>query len=146
MISITARSKYALRALLELAARGGDAPVPIGDLAVSRQIPVQFLEQVFAALRRREILCSVRGVRGGYRFARPPDEITVLDIVEALDGPLCPLVCTSDRGCERADECGAGSVWWEAKRGLERTLRSLTIADVAEREARLGSLSLVPAP
>jgi Rrf2 family protein len=138
MISITAKSKYALRALLELAAHGGDHPVAINELATARQIPLQFLEQVFASLRRAGLLQSVRGARGGYRFARSPAEITVLDIVEALDGPLNPLACTSDRGCERADQCGAGSVWWEAKLVLERTLRSLTLADVAAREATLG--------
>src|SRR6476646_6778714 len=88
MLSITSKSPYALKALTELGRTGGDAPVPIGELAKRRDIPVQFLEQLFATLRRSGILQSQRGVRGGYRFARPPSEVTALEVVELLDGPL----------------------------------------------------------
>src|SRR6185436_6173343 len=87
MLSITTKSPYALRALAELG-RSGEGPVPIGELARRREIPVQFLEQLFAVLRRSGVLRSQRGVKGGYSFARPPSEITVLEIVELLDGPL----------------------------------------------------------
>ena len=88
MISITTKSPYALQALAELGRAGGDGPVPIGELARRRDIPVQFLEQLFATLRRAGVLKSQRGVKGGYTFARPPGEITVLEIVELLEGPL----------------------------------------------------------
>ena len=75
MISITTKSPYALRALAELGRTGGDGPIPIGELARRRDIPVQFLEQLFATLRRAGILRSQRGVKGGYAFAREPDGI-----------------------------------------------------------------------
>ena len=88
MISITTKSPYALRALAELGRSAATGPVPIGELARRRDIPVQFLEQLFAVLRRAGVLRSQRGVKGGYSFARPPGEITVLEIVELLDGPL----------------------------------------------------------
>src|SRR5215210_94911 len=88
MLSITTKSPYAVRALTELARMGGDGPVPIGELARRRDIPVQFLEQLFATLRRAGVLRSQRGVKGGYTFARPPAEITVLEVVEILDGPF----------------------------------------------------------
>ena len=88
MLSITSKSPYALRALTELARCGDAGPVPIGELARRRDIPVQFLEQLFAVLRRAGILRSQRGVKGGYSFARDPSEITVLEIVELLDGKL----------------------------------------------------------
>ena len=88
MLSITTKSPYALRALTELARLDAEGPVPIGELAKRRDIPVQFLEQLFATLRRAGLLRSQRGVKGGYSFARAPSEITVLDIVELLDGPL----------------------------------------------------------
>ena len=88
MLSITTKSPYALRALTELARMGADAPVPIGELARRREIPVQFLEQLFAVLRRAGLLRSQRGVKGGYSFAREPSDITVLELVELLDGPL----------------------------------------------------------
>ncbi len=73
---------------MELHRQGGAGPVPIAELARRRDIPVQFLEHLFATLRRAGILRSQRGVKGGYSFARPSDEVTVLELVELLDGPL----------------------------------------------------------
>src|SRR5579884_2298099 len=88
MISITSKSPYALAALVELYLHGGQEPVPIAELARRREIPVQFLEQLFATLRRAGVLRSQRGVKGGYSFARSPGDITVLELVELLDGPV----------------------------------------------------------
>src|ERR1700759_1071167 len=88
MISITSKSPYAVLALAELARSAGADPVPIGELARKRDVPVQFLEQLFAVLRRAGVVRSQRGVKGGYRFAREPTDVTVLEIVELLDGPL----------------------------------------------------------
>ena len=120
MISITTKSPYALQALSELG-RSGDGPVPIGELARRRAIPVQFLEQLFATLRRAGVLKSQRGVKGGYAFARAPGEITVLEVVELLDGPF---------GRD------AQGIFGEAAAAARAVLEATTIADVVEREAR----------
>ena len=98
--------------------------MPIGEIARRRDIPVQFLEGMFATLRRAGILQSQRGVKGGYSFARPPQEVTVLDVVEALDGAL------------GGDATAQGEIWAEAIEALRERLRSTTIAEIAEREAR----------
>ena len=119
MLSITTKSPYAVRALAELARSGGAGPVPIGELARRRDIPVQFLEQLFAALRRAGILKSQRGVKGGYSFAREPADITILEIVELLDGPF---------------GAGAQSVFADAANAARTILHETTIADVVERE------------
>ena len=121
MISITTKSPYALQALAELGRTGDSAPVPIGELARRRDIPVQFLEQLFAVLRRAGVLRSQRGVKGGYSFAKPPSEITVLELVELLDGPL------------GADTRG---VFADAATAARDVLAKTTIQDVIEREAR----------
>jgi Rrf2 family cysteine metabolism transcriptional repressor len=121
MISITSKSPYALQALTELARAGADRPVPIGELARRRDIPVQFLEQLFATLRRAGILSSQRGVKGGYSFARPPREVTVLEIVELLEGPV---------GRD------ASGVFADAATAARTILASTTVADAMEREAR----------
>jgi Rrf2 family cysteine metabolism transcriptional repressor len=121
VLSITTKSPYAVRALVELAKMGGTAPVPIGELARRREIPVQFLEQLFAVLRRAGVLKSQRGVKGGYTFARPADEVTVLEVVELLDGPLGG---------------GAEGIFSEAAAAARAVLAKATIADVLEREAR----------
>lgn len=87
VISITTKSPYAVAALTELARTPGQ-PIPVGEIARRREIPAQFLEQLVATLRRGGVLRSQRGVKGGYTLARPADQITVLEVVELLDGPL----------------------------------------------------------
>jgi Rrf2 family transcriptional regulator, cysteine metabolism repressor len=124
VLAITSKSPYAVRALTELARTGNAGPVPIGEIARRRDIPVQFLEGLFATLRRAGILNSQRGVKGGYSFARPADQLTVLEVVEALEGRL------------GADAPQQGEIWVEAVEALRERLRSETIADVAQREAR----------
>jgi Rrf2 family transcriptional regulator, cysteine metabolism repressor len=121
VLSITTKSPYAVRALAELGRVGGEAPVPLGELARRRDIPVQFLEQLFAVLRRAGILKSQRGVKGGYSFGKPPASITVLEIVELLDGEV---------GRE------ATGVFAEAAAAARSVLESTTIADIIERERR----------
>ncbi len=127
MISITSKSPYAVLALAELGRSEGDAPVPIGELARRRDVPVQFLEQLFAVLRRAGILSSQRGVKGGYRFARDPATVTVLEVVELLDGPV-------GRDAE--------GVFADAARAARAVLERTTIADVVEREAREAGASI----
>jgi len=127
MISITTKSPYALTALVELHRRGDNGPVPIAELARRRDIPVQFLEQLFATLRRAGILHSQRGVKGGYSFARPPSELTVLELVELLDGPVGR---------------GATGVFAEAAAAAGAVLAESTIADVAEAEARAAGAAM----
>jgi Rrf2 family protein len=121
MLSITTKSPYAVRALVELATMDSDVPVPIAELARRRDVPVQFLEQLFSTLRRAGLLRSQRGVKGGYSFARPAAEISVLEVVELLDGPI------------GAD---AESVFADAAAATRAVLAKSSIADVAERERR----------
>jgi DNA-binding IscR family transcriptional regulator len=121
VISITTKSPYALSALVELHHHGDRGPVPIAELARRRGIPVQFLEQLFATLRRAGVLRSQRGVKGGYFFARPSGDITVLELVELLDGPV---------------GSGATGVFAEAAGAARSVLAQSTIADVAEAESR----------
>jgi Rrf2 family protein len=136
-MNISAKSKYAVRALVELAERSQARPerlVRLTDIAAARGIPLQFLEQLFATLRRAGIVRSRRGASGGYVLARPPAEVTVLEVVETLDGLVSPAVCTQGE-CERIAECGPAAVWLEAKEAVEQVLRQTSIADLAEREA-----------
>jgi Rrf2 family protein len=122
MISVTTKSPYALSALVELCCHGEDGgPVPIAELARRREIPVQFLEQLFATLRRAGVVRSQRGVKGGYSFAKPASEVTVLELVELLDGPL---------GRD------ASGVFFEAAQAAAAVLAEVTVASVAEQEIR----------
>lgn len=127
MLSITTKSPYALKALTELGRTGDSGPVPIGELARRREVPVQFLEQLFATLRRAGVLKSQRGVKGGYSFAREPSTITVLEIVELLDGPL-------GRDAE--------GIFAEAAEAAREVLGRVTIADLVDREAREAGVAM----
>ena len=127
MLSITSKSPYALKALTELGRASGDMPVPIGELARRRDIPVQFLEQLFATLRRAGVLQSQRGVKGGYRFLRPPSEVTALEVIELLDGPF-------GRDAE--------GVIAEAAGAAREVLAGATIADLIDREAVEAGVSM----
>jgi Rrf2 family transcriptional regulator, cysteine metabolism repressor len=127
MISITTKSPYALSALVELHHQGDRGPVPIAELARRRQIPVQFLEQLFATLRRSGVLRSQRGVKGGYSFARPAGEITVLELVELLDGPVGR---------------GARGVFADAAEAARSVLAQSTVADIAEAESRAAGAAM----
>jgi len=127
MISITSKSPYALKALAELGRTGDTGPVPIGELARRRDIPVQFLEQLFATLRRAGILRSQRGVKGGYSFERAPGSVSVLEVVELLDGPL-------GRDAE--------GIFADAAEAARAVLAQTTIADVVAREAREAGVAM----
>jgi Rrf2 family protein len=131
MITITSKSRYALLALAELARLGalpGGKPVPIAELSRRRDIPLQFLEQLFATLRRAGVLQSQRGVKGGYTFVRDPSEVTVLEIVELLDGEI--------GGEVEAQGSDASGVWAAAVSSLRDVLKGTTVADVVQQEAQ----------
>lgn len=130
MITITSKSRYAVQALTELARLGalpGGQPVPIAELARRRNIPLQFLEQLFATLRRAGMLQSQRGVKGGYTFVKDPSELTVLAIVQLLDGEF--------EGVPGSDSNGGQDVWMRAVTALREVLGAATIADIVQREA-----------
>lgn len=126
MISITSKSVYALTALVELAHHEGGDPIPVSELARRRNLPAQFLEQLFGTLRRANIVASRRGVKGGYVLARPAAEITALEVVQTLDGEI-------------SEEQLSIPPWGDVVGKLRSELSELTLARLAEDErARAG--------
>jgi Rrf2 family cysteine metabolism transcriptional repressor len=127
MLTITTKSPYAVRALVELHRMGESEPVPIAEVAKRAQVPVQFLEQLFATLRRAGLLRSQRGVKGGYTLARAATQITVLEVVELLEGALGQ---------------DAAGVFSRAAEAARTVLGDTTIADVAEEQARAAGAAM----
>jgi Rrf2 family protein len=128
VIAISDKSRSAVVALTELARRGDGGPVPIVEISEARDIPLHVLEQLFAALRRVGILASQRGVKGGYSFQRPFADVTLLEIVEAVDGRLAPADAISQ---------AVDSVWDQARTLLVGLLGGLTISDMVDQEERM---------
>jgi Rrf2 family iron-sulfur cluster assembly transcriptional regulator len=139
-VRLTQKSKYAVRALVELALNEQDCPLGVAEIARRQHIPERFLEQILGELRRANILESRRGAHGGYRFAIPTEEISVLDIVEVLDGEIRPARCSAGGVCYIADAplCVTSKVWDEAREALEDVFGRYSIAQLAatEREGR----------
>ena len=138
-MKVSSKSRYALIALVELdlRTRGTGRPVRLVDLARERGIPEQFLEQLFAGLRRAGLLTGHRGVGGGFTFARRPDQLTVLDVVEALDGVLD--ADPSSTAWDAEERAAAGVVWRAAGEAYQGVLARTTVSDLAERERLLGA-------
>src|SRR4051812_25866396 len=105
---LTSKAKYALRAMLDLAARGEDGdgrPVFIADVAARQDIPRRFLENILLELRKHGLVVSHRGKAGGYALARAAEDITYADVIRAIDGPLALTPCTSKTAYRRCEDC-----------------------------------------
>jgi Rrf2 family protein len=131
-VRVTARSDYAIRALLELAAVPGAAPLRADAIATSQRIPSKFLENLLTDLRRAQLITSQRGISGGYRLARPAAEIDLADVIRAVDGPLADV---RDMAPEALDYPGAAAqlreVWIALRASMRSVLETTTLADVA---------------
>ncbi|MGF1472901.1 MAG: RrF2 family transcriptional regulator [Rubrobacteraceae bacterium] len=133
---LTQKSKYAARALVELALNECGETLGVAEVARRQHIPERFLEQIFGDLRRAGVLESRRGAHGGYCFAMPPEELTILDIVEILDGEVRPARCSAGGVCYIKDAplCVTSQVWDEARIALEEVFGRYSIAQLAEAE------------
>ena len=143
-LSTTAR--YGLRAMSDLCIHSGsNQPVRVNDIASRQNIPVNYLEQLFGKLRRSGLLSSVRGAQGGYKLARNASDITIADILEALDEPFIFGSCQTERGCENVVTCPTFKLWQKVKGSVDEVLESTTLEDIAdERISLLESLNTDP--
>jgi Rrf2 family transcriptional regulator, cysteine metabolism repressor len=130
---LTAKSEYGVLASIDLASSYGTGPVSAREIAERQSIPPRFLEQLFVSLRRAGIVTAVRGAHGGFALTRDPAEITVLDVVEALEGPLQASLCDSGKelGCVKSGTCAAAPVWARATKALRDVFATATLASLA---------------
>src|SRR5215470_5660775 len=102
---LSKKSEYGLRALLELTLAYGKTSLQRHDIADRQHIPVEFLEQILLALKRAGLLASRRGMKGGYQLIKPPEDITVGQVIRILDGPLAPIGCVSKTAYQKCSYC-----------------------------------------
>ena len=112
-------------------------PVPVSDIALRQNIPVNYLEQLFGKLRRGGLLESIRGAQGGYILARGADEITIADILQALGEPFIFGSCQTDKGCENAVTCPTFNLWRKVKGSVDEILESTTLEDIVDEKITL---------
>jgi Rrf2 family protein len=128
---INARADYAVRSMIELAAAGGDTLVKAEDLALAQAIPFNFLENILGQLRRAGLVTSQRGPEGGFRLAKPPEQVALGDIIRAVDGPIARV-----RGCAPENAAGPGPavalprVWIALRQNVRQIVEQVTVADL----------------
>jgi Rrf2 family protein len=135
---ISSKGEYGLRALFDLAQRYGAGPVQSHDIHARQGIDENYLNQILISLRKSGLIESVRGPQGGHRLARAPSQITLLEIVVALEGPLLPADAGRDGGdaAEGLDLEIIRDVWSGARDALEQYLGGITLDDLAQRKRR----------
>jgi Rrf2 family transcriptional regulator, cysteine metabolism repressor len=133
------KAEYGVRVMVELARRAGDDPIPLTEIATHDGLPLAYLEHLVARLRKAGLVDSRRGSRGGYMLARSPMEITMAEVVEALEGSIAPIECISQgpdgsivcaREADPARSCPTKGLWTRVRLAIVRTLEETTLADL----------------
>lgn len=136
-MKLSTRGRYGLKAIIDLAANSSEGNVVVLKSIAERQgISENYLEQLFAALKKAEIIKSERGSQGGYSLAHDPVNITVGDILRALEGSLAPTDCVADdcvaHHCGNQDLCVSRSVWERIRDGINNVIDNITLKELVE--------------
>jgi Rrf2 family iron-sulfur cluster assembly transcriptional regulator len=133
-MQLSTKGRYAVMAMADLAGQAVRPAVSLAEIAERQQLSLAYLEQLFARLRRRGLVVSVRGPGGGYRLAKPADQLTIADVVTAVDEPLRATRCAghgSAKGCMKGGaKCLTHDLWEETGRQIQQYLASVSLADV----------------
>lgn len=139
-MKLSVRGEYALRALIVLGLDyiEDDSVVRIQEISTRQNIPKRFLEQILNDLKSAGLLESKRGIAGGYRLKRPPEKISLAEVIRHIEGPLAPVSCVSERfyekcSCPDEDKCAIRSVMKEVRDAIVRILEEVTVAQLCER-------------
>jgi Rrf2 family protein len=153
------KAEYGVRVMVELARSTSEAPIPLAEIAAADGLPLAYLEHLVARLRKAGLVDSRRGSRGGYMLARPAREISMAEVVEALEGSIAPIECISEAPdgsivCSRESHpdhaCPTKLLWTRVRFSIVRTLRETTLAELlaasqpAAEEAPLPPLQIAP--
>lgn len=132
---LSTRGRYGTRAMLDVALHSNEGLVHLKDIAERQEVSKKYLEHLVARLEADGLLRTVRGTGGGIALARPPSEITILDILYTLEGPLTPVECVDrPQVCSRSVNCGARDLWMELGEVMTGFLGSVTVDELCERQ------------
>jgi Rrf2 family protein len=140
MLRVSTRGEYGVRLMVYLARHYGDGPCSLTEISLSEglELQQQYLEQLVRSLRQHGLVESTRGAHGGYRLARPPEQMRMSEIVRALEGPIAPMICATEGEmatvCERLEGCSTHFLWAKVRDAVAATLEAITLADLL-REA-----------
>lgn len=130
---LSTKGRYAVTAMMDLAIHNHQGPVTLADISVSQGISNSYLEQLFSKLRKNGLVKGVRGPRGGYRLARAPADITVADIICAVDEKVDATRCAGNKDCQDGERCLTHELWEDLSSRLYQFLDSITLAQYVDR-------------
>jgi Rrf2 family protein len=130
-MKLSTRSRYGTRLILDMAQHQSDTPIQLGEIARRQNISLKYLEQIIRPLKRANYIKSFRGSKGGHMLNKPPEKITVGEVVALLEGGSYLLKCsTNSKSCKNADQCPTRHIWIEATRAFFGRLNEITFADL----------------
>lgn len=132
-MKLSTKGKYGLRAFIDLAVCGEERPVSLNTIAERQEISISYLEQLMAKLKKAGLVKSVRGVNGGYTVAKPVDEISVGEVLRALEGDLIPVECAginSSQQCSGSSQCVSKIVWKKINDSINNTVDNIYIGEL----------------
>ena len=133
-MKLSTRTRYGLRAILEVAGNYGEGPLQIKIIAHRQDISIKYLEQLMAMLKSAGFVRSIRGAKGGYILAKAPNQIKLSDVFNALEGPVITTECLEDKSyCARVADCLARQVWAQVQKAIETVLESMTLQDLVNK-------------
>lgn len=136
-MKISTKGRYGLRLMTDLAVYYDQGLIPLKEIAARQEISEKYLEQIMMQLNRSGLVRSVRGAQGGYRLAKPPEDITAGAVLRVLEGSLCPVDCVDGTAaCPRVARCATVGLWSRLKEAVESVVDHTTLADLAEEFRR----------
>ena len=134
-MKLSTRSRYGIRALIDIAINVNDRPVLLRDVAKRQEISTMYLEHLITPLISAGIIRSTRGAKGGVWLARPTKEVKVSEVIQLLEGSLAPVECVDDINyCPRYESCVTREIWVDLKRAMTGVLDHITLEDLVERQ------------
>ena len=138
-MKLSTRTRYGIRSVIELAQHDGKRPLQLKVIAERQDISVKYLEQLMGLLRSAGFVRSVRGSKGGYVLAKPPEQITLNDLFRCLEGTATTAECVEEQDlCSRSADCLAREVWLQVERAIENVLEAISLADLLARSKEKG--------
>jgi Rrf2 family iron-sulfur cluster assembly transcriptional regulator len=140
---LTTKGRFAVTAMLDLALRGGKNPVTLAGISERQDISLSYLEQLFSRLRRHELVESVRGPGGGYYLAKALDDVSVADIIRAVDEPIDATQCGGKENCHDEHRCMTHDLWTSLNKKIYEYLDSVTLAELVAKQQEKQNLSML---
>ncbi|MFQ6035449.1 MAG: RrF2 family transcriptional regulator [Sedimentisphaerales bacterium] len=133
-MNLSTRTRYGIRAILELAESYGQGPLQLKIIAQHQDISAKYLEQIMAMLKSGGFVRSIRGAKGGYTLAKAPNQIKLSDVFDCLEGSVTTVECIENEDyCVRVADCTARQLWIQVDRAIKSVLKSITLQDLVNR-------------